>query len=182
MSIDPKLEEKLRAMVDRDDIRQVILRYCRGMDRLDLDLIRSCYFDDAIDDHGRFVGKAEDFIQWATTATAHFPMQQHAVLNHVCDLDGDDAYTETYYICSNINSAPPHILSLGRYIDHFQRREGEWRIANRVALIERNRGLRHQIPQPQRRAKAGAATFRHVNIDDPAHGFLCAVGAGGDPR
>ena len=138
MSIDPKLEEKLRAMVDRDDIRQVILRYCRGMDRLDLDLIRSCYFDDAIDDHGRFVGKAEDFIQWATTATGHFPMQQHAVLNHVCDLDGDDAYTETYYICSNINSAPPHILSLGRYIDHFQRREGEWRIANRVALIERN--------------------------------------------
>lgn len=150
MSIDPKLEERLRAMADRDEIWQVILRYCRGMDRLDVDMVRSCYFEDAIDDHGLFVGKAEDFIQWATTVTAHFPMQQHGVLNHYCELDGDDAHAETYYICSNINAESPHLLTLGRYVDHFQRRDGVWRIASRIALVERNLDVVDSIAAPAR--------------------------------
>ena len=33
-------------------------------------------------------------------------------------------------------ATPPHFMSTGRYIDHFQRRGGEWRIANRVTIVE----------------------------------------------
>ena len=138
MAIDAALEATLRAIADRDAIWQVMLRYCRGMDRLDVDLLRSCYFEDAIDDHGRFFGKAGDFVEWVTRSTAFMQMMQHAVFNHLCELDGDDAYAETNYICSNILPKPPHALTLGRYIDHFQRRNGEWRIANRIVLVERS--------------------------------------------
>lgn len=148
MAIDAMLEARLREMGDRDEIWQVIVRYCRGMDRLDVDLLRSCYFEDAVDDHGRFVGLAEDFIQWATKATAFFPMMQHAAFNHVCELDGDDAHAETSYICSNINAQSPHLLTLGRYLDHFQRRNGEWRIANRVALVERSLEISDNLAIP----------------------------------
>lgn len=134
--MDGHLEKRLREMIDREDIRQVMLRYARGLDRLDNALVRSCYWDDAVEDHGRFVGTPDDFIPWADGTTLMFQATQHSVTNHFCDLQGDDAYCETYYTFTGVAEAPPHFMSTGRYIDHFQRRNGEWRIANRVAIVE----------------------------------------------
>lgn len=138
--MDAELERKLRELVDRDEIRQVMLRYGRGLDRLDFELARSCYWDDAIEDHGSYVGRPDDFIRWADETTRAHRYTQHAILNHFCDLQGDDAYCETYYQFTGVKDEPPHFISVGRYIDHFQKRPGkggsEWRIANRVCLIE----------------------------------------------
>jgi ketosteroid isomerase-like protein len=130
------LESKLRDMADRHDIHQVMLRYARGLDRLDFDLARSCYWDDAIEDHGTYVGRPDDFIRWADGTTLAFESTQHAILNHFCDLQGDDAYCETYYQFTSKAAVAPHLMSTGRYVDHFQKRGGEWRIANRVCIIE----------------------------------------------
>ena len=132
MSLDAKLAE----MVDRHEIHQVLLRYARGLDRLDNALARSCYWDDAIEDHGHFVGTPDDFIPWADGTTLAFESTQHAVMNHFCDLQGDEAFCETYYHFSGVTAEGPNFMSTGRYIDHFQKRNGEWRIANRVCIIE----------------------------------------------
>lgn len=136
--MDPAMEQKLREMIDRQEIWQVLLRYARGLDRLDRELVRSCYHDDAIEDHGSFVGHVEDFIDWANETSMRFVTIHHGLTNHYCELDGDDAYCETYYRYVGVAPQPPHFMSIGRYIDHFQRRNGEWRIANRVTLIEGN--------------------------------------------
>ncbi|GGN43822.1 hypothetical protein GCM10011349_08350 [Novosphingobium indicum] len=132
MSLDAKLAE----MVDRHEIHQVLLRYARGLDRLDNALARSCYWDDAIEDHGHFVGTPDDFIPWADGTTLAFESTQHAVMNHFCDLQGDEAFCETYYHFSSVTAEGPNFMSTGRYIDHFQKRNGEWRIANRVTIVE----------------------------------------------
>jgi len=134
--MDKKLEARLREVVDRHEIWQVMLRYGRGLDRLDVELVRSCYFDDCIEDHGHYVGDPDGFIEWANAISRRYESTQHAVLNHYCELDGDDAYCETYYHFTAVSQAPPHFMSTGRYIDHFQRRNGEWRIANRVTIVE----------------------------------------------
>lgn len=134
--MDTAFEAKLRDMADRHDIQQVMLRYGRGLDRLDNELARSCYWDDATEDHGAFVGTPDSFIPWADGTTLAFLSTQHAILNHFCDLQGDDAYCETYYQFTGIAAQGPHFGSVGRYIDHFQKRGGEWRIANRVTIIE----------------------------------------------
>jgi hypothetical protein len=139
--MDSKLEATLRDMVAREEIRQVLMRYARGLDRLDNPLSRSCYWDDAIEDHGHFVGSPDGFIAWADSTTLMFESTQHAILNHFCELQGDDAYCETYFLFSGVAKNPPHLLSTGRYIDHFQRRNGEWRIANRVAIVEGQFGV-----------------------------------------
>jgi hypothetical protein len=136
--MDAALEKKLREMIDRQEIWQVLQRYGRGLDRFDRELLRSCYFDDAIEDHGHFVGNVEDFIDWANATSALFETCHHNVLNHYCELDGDDAYCETYFLFIGVATKPPHLMSMGRYIDHFQRRNGEWRIANRVMVSEGN--------------------------------------------
>lgn len=134
----PEMDDKLRAIIDRDAIWQVLLRYARGLDRLDRELVRSCYWDDAIDDHHLFVGGPDAFIDWAFEDCRRLSNNQHHGLsNHYCELDGDDAYAETYFTFIGDNITSPHLLSMGRYIDHFQRREGEWKFANRVTVIEK---------------------------------------------
>ena len=67
--MDAGLEQKLRELVDRDEIHRVMVRYARGLDRLDFELVRSCYWDDAIEDHGNYVGQPDDFIRWADETT-----------------------------------------------------------------------------------------------------------------
>jgi hypothetical protein len=57
---------------------------------------------------------------------------QHIITNHVCDLDGDVAHTETYWMFAAMNvDGAPLTLSGGRYIDRFERRDGRWAIALR---------------------------------------------------
>ena len=136
--MDAEMQEKLQEIIDRHEIWQVLQRYGRGLDRFDRELVRSCYFDDAIEDHGNFVGGVEDFIEWANETSGYFTAHHHGLMNHTCELDGDDAYCETYYLFIGVSAEPPHAVSMGRYIDHFQKRGGEWRIANRVVDIEGN--------------------------------------------
>jgi hypothetical protein len=137
--MDAELERKLREQLDRDEIWRVMQRYARGLDRLDKALTLTCYWDDAIEDHGAYVGQPSDFIDWADTTTLMFQSSQHGLLNHNCDLQGDDAYGETYYLFTGVTAeGPSNFMSTGRYIDHFQKRGGEWRIANRVCIIDGN--------------------------------------------
>ena len=65
MAFDADLERRIREQLDRDEILRVLMRYARGLDRLDNALARSCYWDDAIEDHGNYVGRPDDFISWA---------------------------------------------------------------------------------------------------------------------
>lgn len=135
--MDAVLETKLRELIDRQEIWDVLLRYSRGLDRMDRELIRSCYWDDAVDDHHIFVGKPDDFIDWSFEYSRDYNVHHHHGLsNHRCELAGDSAHSETYYTFIGVNHQAPHMLSMGRYVDHFQKRGGEWRIANRVCVIE----------------------------------------------
>ena len=136
MAIDAELERKLRELVDRNEIWRVMQKYGRGLDRLDKPLAMSCYWEDAIEDHGNYVGHPSDFIDWADQTTLAFQSSQHGLLNHSCDLQGDDAYCETYYLFTGVTGGPMNFMSTGRYIDHFQKRGGVWKIANRVCIIE----------------------------------------------
>jgi hypothetical protein len=150
--MDPTLEKKLREMIDREEIWQVMLRYARGLDRLDVAMARSCYFDDATEDHGHFVGNPEGFVEWANQSTINYESIQHGLMNHFCELDGNDAHCETYFQFIGVAAQPPHLFTNGRYIDHFQKRNGEWRIANRIMILEGNfelsdnRALAHMPP------------------------------------
>lgn len=140
--MDSQLETKLRALVDRQDIWQVILKYARGIDRLDREMVRSCYWDDAIDDHHAYVGNPDYFIDVTfAEARSTSTVQHHGLSNFTCEIDGDDAYCETYYTFIGANIEPPHMLSMGRYVDHLQRRGGLWKYANRVTVIEKNFSL-----------------------------------------
>lgn len=137
--MDAQLEERLRDLIDRQDIWAVITRYARGIDRLDRAMVRSCYWDDCIDDHYSYIGGPDYFIDVTFAAAKETSIiQHHGLSNHTCEIDGDNAYCETYYTFIGENKEPPHLLSMGRYIDHMQRRDGVWKYANRATIIEKN--------------------------------------------
>jgi hypothetical protein len=131
-----ELEHTVRQLRDRQEILDCLMRYSRGVDRLDRELLLSVYHPDAVDDHGMFVGNPEEFADWVVgmhggTHLSH----QHSLFNHTCDLDGDIAHTETYYMFCGMNRAgPPLSMSGGRYLDRFERRDGRWAIAARVCV------------------------------------------------
>ena len=130
------LEQQLRDLLDREAIREVLHRMARGLDRVDNDLVLSCYWPEAIDDHTHYVGPPEGFVAYADRMTLSFVSCQHGLMTHNCELDGDDAHCETYYTFIAAAAEPPHFMATGRYVDHFQKRGGEWRILKRFTVVD----------------------------------------------
>jgi deazaflavin-dependent oxidoreductase (nitroreductase family) len=51
------LNERLQRLLDKDEIYECWLKYCRGVDRCDADLMRQAYHEDAFEDHGGMWGR-----------------------------------------------------------------------------------------------------------------------------
>jgi ketosteroid isomerase-like protein len=131
------MDADLKNLIDRQAILDCMRRYCRGVDRRDHELIRSVYHADAIDDHGAFVGGREEFIEWGRLRNETGPIStQHHITNHSCEIDGDVAHAETYYIFNARNRDETVAEAGGRYLDRLERRDGEWRIAHRYCTVE----------------------------------------------
>ncbi len=136
-------ETALARLVDRVEIEEVLARYCRGVDRCDLDTLVDVYHEDAVDDHGTFVGNGREFAAWAVNGAAKvWHSSHHSVHNVLIDwVDADTAHVESYVLAFNRRSArpgdeDPKLVEIfaGRYVDRFERRDGVWRIAHRLAL------------------------------------------------
>ena len=135
--MDKAMENGLQDLLDRQAILDCIYRYCRGVDRFDRDLVLSVYHPDATDDHGEFVGSPEAFVDWAFAYhQKHQISHHHMILNHSCELDGDTAHTESYWVFLAENRVKPNTLAAGRYIDRMEKRDGRWAIAARVCIVE----------------------------------------------
>jgi hypothetical protein len=120
----------------RAEILDCVYRCARGVDRLDRDLVLSAYHPDAVDDHGTFVGSPEGFVDYFFDLhrRAHHSTS-HIINNHLCELDGEVAHAESYYIFASMNAyGPPVTLAGGRYVDRFERRDGRWAIAVRKCV------------------------------------------------
>jgi hypothetical protein len=135
LSID-QLQTAVQQMLDREAIRDCLMRYCRGVDRFDRELILSAFHPDFMDEHGKFVGTREEFCDWALDQHGKTHLStQHFLMNHRCDLDGDTAHTETYFMFVGMNKkGKPLQLNGGRYVDRFEKRNGTWAIAYRELL------------------------------------------------
>lgn len=163
-------ESIVRELADRQAIMDCAVRFSRGVNRLDKDLLLSVFHPDAVDDHGFFVGNREDFLNWIDSVYTGLDATQHFVTNQTVELDGDTAHAETYWLVANVAKNSVSVtLRGGRYIDRFERRNGAWAIAARVCLIEWN-GTTGDVHVPPdvlaMLAKSGAST---KNRDDPSY-------------
>lgn len=133
-------DPEVQALLDKQAIHEVLMRYCRGVDRLDEELVRTCYHRGAWDDHGAFKGDGWEFAAFCVEALGEsFTITQHHVANELVELDGDKADVESYFTAyhrSEKGGAVKLLVVGGRYIDRFELREGEWKIARRVTALD----------------------------------------------
>lgn len=138
-------------LLAREEIADVIKRLARGTDRLDEELIASCYHPDGFDDHNAFRGNGAEFATWVITVLPHFSATMHFIgpPNISVDLDAGVAQADTYCVAHHIqpgdgdgdgdgqDSSPGSDMVLGlRYVDRFERRDGTWLIAKRVCAFD----------------------------------------------
>lgn len=155
------MEYALQRLIDEAEIRKVHMRYCRGIDRADFDLIRSCYHADAIDDHGEYVGGVDGFIDYCKAGLPNFLSTTHFTGNQLIEVDGDSAWAETYarayHRVPAQDGAPMKDLVVNtRYVDRFEKRGGEWRIAHRTVVVDSDRVdlvTENWVPDSQLRAR-----------------------------
>lgn len=165
--MDAELAATIRELKDRQEILDCLHRYCRGVDRFDRAAVRSAYHDDAIDDHGEYVGGVEGFIDWAFGYHEKHQLRTlHSISNHLCEIDGDVAHAETYFTFHSVNrEAPFQSTTSGRYIDRLERRDGRWGIVRRICVIN----AFGSAFDPEGKAGDGAFFPSRRDLDDPAY-------------
>ena len=154
--------DALDDLVADRDIRAVLVRYCRGIDRMDALLTRSCWHTDGTADYGRlFKGTADGFIEWLWPVHAAMIGHVHSLSNVTVEIDGDAAATESYVHVVLRVPAPDDgqvdIVGRGRYLDAFERRDGAWAIVHRTYVSDLASTQRVELLDVGGTAPAGTA-------------------------
>ncbi|MFC4594561.1 nuclear transport factor 2 family protein [Sphingobium tyrosinilyticum] len=162
----------IELLLDHQQITNVIHRYCRAADRLDVELFRTTFWGDGGFDGGPAEGPAVKIIPhlFENLMPDMWEASQHSISNILIELEGDRALVESYLTAFHL-SHPTHasraallgeknalaagfkdddvieFIFGGRYIDVFEKRSGEWRILNRKIVpgfnrVERYTGIR----------------------------------------
>ena len=145
------MDRTLQGLCDRVEIADCLARYARGVDRGDWELVRSTYHPDAYDAHGDYKGDVPGLLQWLAERFEGVDNSMHFLGNCLIEFAGlDRAFVETYFSSSRLRAPtdaerstlqPNDMIcreAWGRYADRFERRDGAWRVANRIVILERS--------------------------------------------
>ena len=136
------MDAKLQEVADKQDIYEVLTRYSHGVDRCDLEMLKSAYWPDGTDDHGTFSGNAMEFCEGLIPPLKGMKQTMHNIGSHLIDLRGDEAKVQSYCVAYHQLAGPDGDIEMvvgGRYLDRMTKRDGEWRIQERVYVMDWNR-------------------------------------------
>ena len=159
----------IEALAARQEITDLIYRYCRSVDRLDIPLGHSIWHADAIADYGADVyqGDGRGVIDHICAQHLHTLQHSHQVANILLELDGDRAASESYVTASLRVRRGAKLMQMtvwSRYIDRWSRRAGRWAIDHRLTVRDFDE-IREVIPLKE----------HHVGCrdrSDPSYGVL----------
>lgn len=132
------------AVLSRQEIADLTMAYCRGVDRADEGLLQSIFHDDSVIVSGAFNGSGQQFAtEICRIVKAVFNQTFHSIANQWIEVRGNGAVGESYVIAvstmTNEDGSQSEMLTGGRYIDRFERRGGVWKIAERSFVCDWNR-------------------------------------------
>lgn len=126
----------------KQEILEQLHRYARCVDRADWDGLRGIYWEDAVDHHGIRDGLASELVQWLGESVGPGLMIEwmlHMISNVLIDVHGETATAESSFNYRQRRTADDGVwddLTQGRYVDRFEKRTGEWRIAERYVMYD----------------------------------------------
>ena len=136
-------DDSLQSLLDHRAIEQLVIRYCRATDRRDWSAMAALYHEDAQDDHGAlFQGSARDYIAWLPSMAQKLTATWHQISNHCIEVRGDQAEGEVYILAWHLkptkDSGNEQIVTGGRYLDRYEKRDGIWKFLRRKAVMDWN--------------------------------------------
>jgi ketosteroid isomerase-like protein len=160
----PGIETRLKAVEDRVQIEQLLMRYAAALNTADADTYVSLFTEDATFELKRAVGqppflgpfKGRDALrkQWFPEAIAGAPNpgagrdfgpMRHVTTNYEIVVNGDTATVRAFFIeivsngdNSPPGSKPPTIHAMGRYEDELARQNGQWLFSKRTVITDMN--------------------------------------------
>lgn len=128
----------------RQQIAELTLAYCRGVDRADEALLKSIFHDDSVVVSGAFDGNGQQFAtEICAIVRAVFDQTLHSIDHQWIEVNGDTAVGETYVVAvstmTDLERGKSEMLTGGRYLDRFTRRDGVWKFAARTFVSEWSR-------------------------------------------
>jgi SnoaL-like domain len=165
-------------LVDKQAITEVLYRYCRGCDRADEAAIRSCFHPGSLHRHGGFEGTSADFTVLAMKIILGTKLVKHLLTNVLIELNGEQALSESHYFAYHRQVDPQSgaerdYFTGGRFLDRFQQRAGDWKIVQRLGLIDFER---HEAPDPRGQPPASQMSQRFPN-DELYRNFMLSANA-----
>ncbi|SFB35551.1 SnoaL-like domain-containing protein [Collimonas sp. OK607] len=168
------MDDKIQELLDKQSIYEVLITYCRGVDRCDEDLLRSVYHDDSYDDHGYWRGNGVEFATFVTNRLKNAnSATTHSITNAMIKIKGDMAWSESQVVATLVRKGygPLNADVMGaRYLDEMSRRSGVWRISKRTVVLDWHRTeiwSDANAPVPVEGFSRGARF-----PDDPVYGLL----------
>jgi hypothetical protein len=138
-------ERRVEELLIKQEISDVMMRYCRGVNRLDMDLVRACFHPDAWEDHGSYRGPASVFTDGLEAGLRSFDRTFHFIGNQLVEIEGNRAAHEAYFLSVNrlmprADGTQDDVLFGGRYLSVFESRDGgPWLIADRTVVQDWHR-------------------------------------------
>ena len=135
-------DRALDELLAKQEITEVIFKYCRCMDRCDAELGKEVFHPDARVDYGEqmYRGSGYGFVDMALSGHALHLSHSHQLGSILIKVDGDRAYSECYGDVTlrrrDESGALIDSRNLGRYLDIWEKREdGRWKIAERLSRL-----------------------------------------------
>lgn len=129
-------------LADRLAITETLALYCRGIDRCDADQLAAAFTPDAMIDYGDGARPVAEVIPGLIAGLGAMRLTQHNISNTVIRVQGETAKAETNCVALHLMPSPDGEIELvvgGRYLDRLVKREGRWRIAERLYVMDWNR-------------------------------------------
>lgn len=144
-------------LISKQEIHDVLCKYCRGLDRMDKEMAYSVWHGDGTAlYHDMYKGTGHGFIDWVWGAHAAMERHSHQIANAIINIEGDSANSETYITVAlwtkpDNNGKQQEIICRGRYLDRWSKRKGKWAIDHRQHILDMqtfhdlNRGCPDQL-------------------------------------
>jgi hypothetical protein len=123
--------------------------------------------------HDMYEGTGHGFIDWVWEAHAAMQRHAHQLANTLIQVNGDRATSESYvtvalWTVPDGEGRQQEVVSRGRYLDRWSKRDGRWAIDHREHVVDL------QTIQDLRPGNVSAAATRDES--DPSFGYMAAGG------
>jgi hypothetical protein len=170
------MTDAIERLLAKQAITEMLYRYCRAYDRMDVELALSVWHPGGTVAYGdRYDGPVADYVGPSWDYRAKLSGFSHQVSNILIDVSGERAVSEAY-VTATLQFAPEEgqvaeDVWRGRYLDRWSCRDGVWAIDHRQFVADSYA----RVTFPAERIDPGFLALSRTDRDDPSYALFASL-------